>query len=162
MGISSPKNDDSNENVINDNYIIGNINVRYTKYGINILNYDKRNIRKKNIPYNELKNLKIEEEEYLRKNCEIFINGEKINFCFSYLFPKEGNNEIKYKFKTLINSTAFMFHECRSIISLDFSNFKSENVVNMEDMFSSCESLEFINFSNMKTEKVTSMDNMFA
>ena len=98
----------------------------------------------------------------MRKNCEIFINGEKINFCFNHLFPKEGNNEIKYKFKTLINSTAFMFHECRSLTSLDFSNFKSENVVNMEDMFSSCESLEFINFSNIKTEKVTNMDNMFA
>ena len=47
MGISSQKNDDSNENVINDNYIIGNINVKYTKYGINILNYDKRNIPKR-------------------------------------------------------------------------------------------------------------------
>ncbi len=33
----------------------------------------------------------------LIKNCELYINDEKIDFCFKYKFPKEG----KYKIKNL-------------------------------------------------------------
>ena len=87
MGITGPNKEDSNENVINDNYITGKINVLYKNGDIQILNFDKRKIPKIRFPLS-YKKVKIEEIEYLSKNCEIFINGKKKIFVLVIFFQK--------------------------------------------------------------------------
>ena len=44
-----------------------------------------------------------------------------------------------------------MFCECKSLISLDFSNFNTQNVNDMKFMFSNCISLISLNLSNFDT-----------
>ena len=81
------------------------------------------------------------------KMCEIFINDKKIDFNYYYKFEKEGNYKIKYIFKKLLNSTKYMFYDCNSLISLDLSNFNTQNVTNMEFIFYNCINISrFIKF----------------
>ena len=50
-----------------------------------------------------------------------------------------------------------MFYECNSLINLNFSNFNTQKVTNMEWMFYRCNSLTNLNFSNFNTQNVTNM-----
>ena len=95
----------------------------------------------------------IENEEEI-KNCEIFINGNKIESNYDYIFKKEGNYKIKYKFKRLMTSTNFLFYGCNSLTSLDLSNFNTQNVKSMGHMFQNCYSLISLDLSNFNTENV--------
>ena len=44
-----------------------------------------------------------------------------------------------------------MFSNCNSLTSIDISNFKIQNVLNMSSMFSNCDSLSSIDVSNFNT-----------
>ena len=55
-----------------------------------------------------------------------------------------------------------MFCACRSLTSLDLSNFNTSNVIYMLNMFRECKSLASLDLSNFDTSKVTNMDAMFA
>ena len=54
-----------------------------------------------------------------------------------------------------------MFNECKSLKSIDLSNFNTQNVTNMNDMFRECKSLKSIDLSNFNTQNVTNMSDMF-
>ena len=55
-----------------------------------------------------------------------------------------------------------MFYSCSGLTSLDLTNFKTENVTNMNSMFSSCYKLTSLDLKNFKTENVTDMSCMFS
>jgi len=55
----------------------------------------------------------------------------------------------------------FSEYEPTKIISLDFSNYKLENLENLNSLFKGCSSLTSINFGGLKTEKVENMAGMF-
>ena len=65
---------------------------------------------KREYPRNGIKK-DIKNEEQI-KNCDIFINDEKIEFGYYYEFPKEGEYTDIYRFHTLLKSTDFMFYKC--------------------------------------------------
>ena len=50
-----------------------------------------------------------------------------------------------------------MFSECSSLISLNLSNFNTNNVKDMSYMFQLCSSLTSLNLSNFNTFKVNNM-----
>jgi len=54
-----------------------------------------------------------------------------------------------------------MFWECNSLISLDLSNFNTQNI-NMSFMFHNCKSLISLDLSNFNTQNVTNMSGMFS
>ena len=54
-----------------------------------------------------------------------------------------------------------MFRGCNSLISLDLSNFNTQNVTDMGSMFSGCNSLISLDLSNFNTQNVTKMNSMF-
>ena len=54
-----------------------------------------------------------------------------------------------------------MFSGCSSLTSLDVSNFKTENVTNMNQMFYGCSGLTSLDVSKFNTAKVTIMYGMF-
>ena len=60
-----------------------------------------------------------------------------------------------------ITDTRYMFYVCRSLTSLDVSNFDTSNVTNMGYMFGDCRSLTSLDVSNFDTSNVTNMGYMF-
>ena len=102
---------------------------------------------------------KINEAEI--KTCIIQINETVIPFNYFHIFQNAGKYRIKYAFKDYITKTNFMFYKCTSLIKLDFSYFKSQNVNDMECMFLECSSLNELNLLNFNTQKVTNMGHMF-
>jgi len=100
---------------------------------------------------------------YNNKNIDLFINGEKIDFVYSYKRQNEEQKLImaKFKFKKLIHNASFMFSGCRDLISINLSSFNTSKVTNMSFMFRECESLISANFNSFNTSKVTNMKGMF-
>ena len=54
-----------------------------------------------------------------------------------------------------------MFFECFSLSNIDFSNFNSNNVINMEGIFCGCSSLESIDLSNFNINNIKYKCYMF-
>ena len=79
----------------------------------------------------------------INEGIEIFLNNKKMNmikdnekYLINYNFKQSGNYsfEIIFDENIEINNTEKLFEECSNIISLDFSNFDTSNVVNMYRM----------------------------
>ena len=151
---------DKTEKVNNnsDNYIIAEflIDNRNINKDILIINsYEKMKGNTNTIYLDE----KLKNEKKI-KECEIRINGEKINFSYNYNFKREGTYKIKYSFKNLTNIN-HMFCECSSLINIDLSKLNTENVTNMSYMFGDCSLLLNIDLSNINTKKVIDMEGIF-
>ena len=80
-------------------------------------------------------------EEEIKK-CEIKINDELILFNYFYNFKSKRKYKIKYIFKNNIEKLCLLFSDCESIITIDLSNFNTNNVTNMSNMFPGCKSLK--------------------
>jgi surface protein len=144
------------ENEINNNNeIICTYNKNEKR--INILHDYKSDYLEKEYKesYNEAKN-NINED-----NIEIYINNKKIKFNSEYESDEIGLITIKFKFKKLLTSTAFMFYYCKSLKSIDLSSFNTNNVTNMRYMFHNCSSLKSIDLSSFNTNNATDMSFMF-
>jgi surface protein len=141
-----------------DNYIIAEflIDRRNIMKDVLIINSYERTKGNVNNNYYEEK-LKNEKEI---KECEIIINGEKINFSYTYNFKKEGKYKIIYSFKNLIN-TNHMFLDCSSLINIDLSRLNTSYISNMSYMFADCSILANINLSNINTQKNINMEGIF-
>ena len=101
-------------------------------------------------------------QNFFMKNIELFINGKKMDFMFSY--ERKGLEKlirVKFKFKKLLHNMSFMFDECSSLISIDLSKVNSSKVNNMCYMFKDCTNLSRINFTSFNTSKVVNMKGMF-
>ena len=101
-------------------------------------------------------------EEEIKEKCTIKIDNEIIPFSFVYKFNKAGKFNIEYTFSDYMNRTDFMFFICDSIIDINLSNFKFDNVTNMYCMFGGCSSLENINLSNINTQNATNISYLFS
>ena len=55
-----------------------------------------------------------------------------------YNFEKDGKYLFKIVFNNIINNMNGFFEKCPNIISLDLSNFNTENVTDMRLIFSNC------------------------
>ena len=139
-----------------DNYIIGYFEIKNDNSNERIINDYENVINEYFLNINESKEMvkKI-------KDCEIFIDEKRINFNYNYNFEKKGKYIIKYIFKKQLISTSLMFFGCKSLTSLDLSNFNAQKVTNMEYMFYGCNSLISLDLSKMNLQKVTNMEYMF-
>ena len=54
-----------------------------------------------------------------------------------------------------------MFYDCDKLISLDLSNFNTQNVTNMSAMFEYCNSVIRLDLSNFNTQNVIHIFNIF-
>ena len=145
-----------------NNIIIGEIYIK--KEDINkdipIINSFENVKREREWP-DEDDDIRTENEKEIKENIEIKINGKIIEFTYYYKFNKEGKYIIEYSFKNNLTKTCYMFDGCNSLISLDLSNFNTQNVTNMSSMFRDCNSLTNLNLSNFNTQNVTYMSGMF-
>ena len=69
---------------------------------------------------------------------------------------------IKYLNTDLVTDMSRMFMGCRSLTSLDLSNFNTGNVTNLMCMFQYCSQLTSLDLSSFNTENVTDMEGMFS
>lgn len=105
-----------------------------------------------------------------------FKNGDNTKVAFVYsdtinapqdssrLFASCGNlTSVDFSnFNTAsVTNMNYMFYECKKLISLDLSGFDTANVTGMESMFSFCHELTSVNLSGFNTAKVTDMGFMF-
>ena len=116
--------------------------------GVAIMNYN-----------NDAKSINLKE---IKDFCQMYLNEEKIPFNFEYNFPKPGNYNFKISYKFALVNTSHMFFGCKTLLSLDLSNFDTSHCKNMASMFFGCRNLKNLNVSNLNTSKVTYMSNMFA
>lgn len=138
------------------NFIKGEINIKEEDVNkdIRIINSLEEFYKRTNRPFTEINEIK--------NYCEISINNEKIAFSYFHKFKNPGKYDIIYSFSQLLTNTSYMFYGCDKLISLDFSNFKTEKVTAMIGMFSGCKSLKNLNVSNFNTTNVKDMDLMFS
>ena len=100
--------------------------------------------------------------EMNQNNIELFINNEKSDYTKFFKPSKEGNYEIKLKFKNYISDCSYMFYYCKNMVKVDFSLFNTNKVTNMSHMFCYCNILTDLDLSNFNTENVTDMSYLFA
>lgn len=58
-------------------------------------------------------------------------------------------------------NASYLFNYLSNLKSIDFDNFKTDDVTNMSGMFSDCKGLTSLDVSNFDTSNVTNMDEMF-
>ena len=51
----------------------------------------------------------INNEKEIKDNCELYLNDNKIYFCYKYQFPKEGKYAIKIKFHIPLINIQYLF-----------------------------------------------------
>jgi len=103
----------------------------------------------------------INNKKEIKDNCELYINENKIDFCYHYKFDEEGKYTFKIIFKKPCLNINCMFYECNKLLSIDLSNFNTNNFINISSMFSDCSSLISLDLSNFNTNNVKYMDRMF-
>jgi len=122
---------------------------------IRIINSYDESFRKRNFSkiIDECKN-----EKNIKDSCKIKIDGNLISsFQYFYKFKQEGKHIIKYSFSKFLPNINYMFSDCKSLTSLDLSNFKMEKIKNIGGMFYGCNSLISIDLSNFDAKKVNNM-----
>ena len=143
-----------------NNYIIGEIIV-YKKdisKSLRIINsYEEFNRSSNN---KDKKNNCNNEKEI--KECIIEVNDKLVSFSYDLKFDKEGKYKIKYNFPSRLTNCNHIFTNCSSLKNLDFSNFNTDNVIDVSGMLSGCSSLTDLDLSNFNTKNVTDMSCMFS
>gem|GEM_PF-6137861 len=88
-------------------------------------------------------------------------NGTTLEYLFSGFHSLKKISGLGTLVTEKITDMDFMFNECRSLTSFDFSKFNTSNVKDMSYMFSGCSSLTSLNFNNLNTANVFKMEYMF-
>ena len=104
-------------------------------------------------------------EKKNQKKCSIFFNGfekELDSLLELYHFEYVDILEIILIENEPVTNMSEMFMWCKTLISVDFSQWDTKYVTDMSKMFSWCESLECVsNISNLNTKNVTNINSMF-
>ena len=94
---------------------------------------------------------------------KINLDGEDKFGIKDYIYLNEMKvHEIKIFWDKAIDTTRNMFYNNENITELDFSNFDTSEVTEMDSMFRGCSSLTSINLNNINTKLVKTMSWMFS
>ena len=96
--------------------------------------------------------------------CRTFTDNKRNSYSHS-LFTNCKKLQFIYGLSTLdirnIEDVSDLFFGCKSLTSIDVSNWDTSNVTDMRSMFNSCSSLTSLDVSNFDTSNVTDMRSMF-
>ena len=112
-------------------------------------------------------NIKLFSDDFFRiyNHCEIYLNDSlfkmNINAYYSYSNNSKCINIFKIIWNDTILTTKNMFENCNKIIEIDFSNFDTSKISNMNGMFYNCQEMISINLSAFNTSLVNDMGYMF-
>ncbi len=88
------------------------------------------------------------------ENCSLILDGEEISFKKEFLFKVKGDHRLKIKFKEPLKSMNGMFDDCKNIIDIDLSKFKTNLVEDMTCTFCNCSSLKKLDVSHFDMSNV--------
>ena len=112
--------------------------------------------------YNNNNNNNNNLKELNNSNIELYINNIKQKEFKKYFTPiKEGEYNIKLKFKINMKDCSYMFAGCNKKININFNSFNTKDIINMKYMFYNCENLKRINLYSFNTKNVINMEYMF-
>ena len=164
-----PKKVEKNDEIINDTKELNIIN-NIIEYN-NEVNFNNVDITSEiNCVYNSFENIfdllykdicKVN-KEINDDNLEIFVDGQKIKFNTKYVNKKKGDIKVKFKFSKLLENISYLFYNCSSLKSIDFSLFNSVKLKDMSYLCSGCISLESINLSSLNSNKIKDISCMFS
>ena len=185
---TSKENSKDNESA-KPNPIIDNINSKYIlskiydimpkKKKLEIVRYNKRIQNRLNLgiqDYKEYCEIEIEIIPAKGKYGE-FINIDANDKLYYHIYFNDNKEEIKNKYEIKkkdcvtkikiiidyqVKSFKKLFYYCECIESINFKNFKRNNITNMSYMFHRCSSLKDLNLTNFNTNNVTNMSGMFS
>lgn len=95
------------------------------------------------------------------EKSSLIIDGNYEPYTNHFKFDKIGKHTIIYEFQDTIYSCKNMFLGCKDIISIEFIDFNTENVLSMFSMFNECHNLSLLDLSNFNTINVLNMGGMF-
>ena len=87
------------------------------------------------------KNLKGENEE-IKREIKIKIDGETKSNIFTYIFDKEGSYMIYIISNNIISNKSGLFNDCHSLKEFNFISFNTDQVTNMSNLFINCTALK--------------------
>ncbi len=129
-------------------------------------------INEKDIPYiNQILNYNEDGSnlQFIKENCIIEYYDEKKKefqkkekLFFEQRFPNQGNYRFKFSFKSSLKNGSYLFSNCLSLKEIDFSKFKTEEIINLSGMLEQCKSLNVLNLSNFNTINVVDMNKLFS
>ena len=99
----------------------------------------------------------------INNGIDVYLDNKKINmikndndeWIINYKFEKNGKYIFDIIFNNNLNDMSGFFEDCSNIISLDFTNFNTSNVIDMSFMFNGCNNLKEIKGINkFNTNKV--------
>ena len=159
-GNKNHNNDETNNNNYK-NYIIAEFEIKEDDLNkdIKIINSYEQCKREFNWKNSE-NDFKYENEKEIMEKCKIKISNKIIPFNYFYKFEKAGIYKIEYLFSSNITKAYRMFSDINSLINIDLSNFKADNLVTMTGMFGWCKSLRNVNLSNFNSKNVIDMDRL--
>ena len=99
-------------------------------------------------------------EVVIGENGGVIAYPSASSYLFSYLTNLTNIDFTNFDTSNITNMQS-MFQNCSSLVSLNLSNFDTSNVTNMQSMFQGCSSLVSLNLSNFDTSNVTRMLGMF-
>ena len=99
--------------------------------------------------------------EINNNNTTLIIDGKKESFKKYFTPSKSGIYTIKLLFRDKLKNCSNMFCDCRNIINIDFSKFKTDKVNEMKCMFRCCSSLTSLDLRSFDTNNVNDMQLMF-
>ena len=99
-----------------------------------------------------------------KDNLSVEINGKQIELNEYYI--NDNNEEVlKVTLKELPNKSltdmSYMFNNCKNLVSVDFSNWKTDNIISIEAMFQLCPLKEIPDISNFNTQNLENIRAMF-
>ena len=102
--------------------------------------------------------------EYYNLPNKIFINGINKTVQKIYYFENSENNiyNVSLMWISFINpSFSNMFKGCSNITEIDFFNFDTSEMIDIDSMFEGCTSLTHLNLSTLNTCNICKFDYMF-
>ena len=143
----------------NSNYIVGELEISSNSL-IKIINSFEHYKKEKNKTYIANEENYYNEDE-IKNNCIIKINGKVISFSYYYRFIKNGKNKVEFIFTKKLKNINHIFAGC-SFKYIDLSKLNVSNIVNMNYLFLDCKNLTNVNLSCLNLNNLTEASGIFS
>ena len=105
----------------------------------------------------------------INKDFRIEIHFSSPVTSLAYFFDKIKDENMQYLESvdftnfdsSLVTNMNSMFYGCNSLKSITFTNYNTNKVITMNSLFYGCSSIESLNLSSFNTSLVTNMNNLF-
>ena len=92
---------------------------------------------------------------------KIYLNGSETKFSKKFIFDKEGNYTMTFKFSKEFESLENLFKNCYYITKITFTKINGNKLNDISNMFYNCDGLYEINLAGLDIKNVKKVNQMF-